>query len=161
MILRTGRIECTSDEHAELFQQEFKTYLCKVQMLRKSPYTFQRTTNFPSNCVRRGEIRFDNSAKKFELNMEEILSQISNLMRKIDIIGKKCQNCALELENAVRTQVVRNQVDFLSKSQKIWKTIFFDKLVSRQTDLSIIECSFNKIAQKFTPKLQQFLAQIS
>ena len=117
---------------------------------------FSADYHFSIKFVCTGEIRFDNCAKKFELNMEEILSQISNLMRKIDIIGKKCQNCALELENAVRTQGVRNQVDFLSKSQKIWKTIFFDKLVSRQTDLSIIECSFNKIAQNFTPICNNF-----
>ena len=113
----------------------------------KNSYTFQRTTIFPSNFVCTGEIRFDNCARKFELNMEEIHSQISNLMRKFDIVGKKAQNCALELEeNAVRTHVVRSQIKFLSKSKKIWKNIFFDNLVSRQTDHSIIECSFDKFA---------------
>ena len=88
----------------------------------------------------------ENCAKNFELNMKEFHSQISNLMRKFDIVGKKAQNCALELENAVRTHVVRSQIKFLSKSKKIWKNIFFDNLVSRQTDPSIIECSFDKFA---------------
>ena len=74
---------------------------------------------------------------------------------------KKVSNCALQLENAVRTQVVCSQNNFLYKSLKIWKTIFFDKFVSRQTDPSKLACSFDKIAQNFTPKLQQFLAQIS
>ena len=30
MILRTGRMECTSDKHVELFQQQSNTFLCKV-----------------------------------------------------------------------------------------------------------------------------------
>ena len=59
------QVDCTSGDYAEFFQQESNTFLCKVQMLWKSFYTFQRTTNFSSNIVCTGETYFWQLCQKF------------------------------------------------------------------------------------------------
>ena len=50
-------------------------------------------------CTRK--MHFDDCAETFELNIEEVLTENPNLMRKFEIVGNKSQNGAPELENAV------------------------------------------------------------
>ena len=48
---------------------------------------------------------FHNSAWNFQLNMEEVHTEIPKVMRKLKNVGKKPQNWTPELENSVLSTV--------------------------------------------------------
>ena len=156
MILRTGRMECTSDELAETFQQESNTFLCKVQMLWKSTYTFQWTTNFSWNFVCTRGLPFWQLCQNFWAKHGR--NSFSNIE-----FDEKIQNCRNKVSKLCSKKRKRSHVNSAEPRLSVVKIIsspsptgceklcFCGKLVSLQTDASIRECSFDKIAKNFTP----------
>ena len=164
MILRTGRMHLWRTCGA--LPPKVQHFLCKVQMLSQSSYTFQRTTIFHQSLSVHVNYNFVNFAKMFQLNKEEFYSENIEFDEKTFKLLEK--NVKLYSRNRKRSHynIAEPRLSvvkiFFSPSPKAYeKLVSFDRLVSRQTDPSEKECSFDKIAKSFTPKFQQNLAQIS
>ena len=136
-------------------------------MLRRSTYTFQRTTNFSWNFVCTRVLHFWQLCQKFWAENER--NSISNIKsdekNSIEFL-EKYQNSALELEIAVMSTVCNQgcpeskcfplQVPKHMKDYVFWTSSFLFKLI-----LCKIKSSFGNFAKNFTPNVQQILAQIS
>ena len=77
-----------------------------------SPSVYEKLLHFPAETqffIEGSSVHvkctFDDCAETFELNMEEVHTETTKVMRKFRIVGKKSQNGAPELENAVFSTV--------------------------------------------------------
>ena len=77
-----------------------------------SPNVYEKFLPFPAEIqffIKLSSVHvkctFDDCAETFELKMEEVHTEIPKLMRKFEIVGKKSQNGAPELENSVLSTV--------------------------------------------------------
>ena len=98
------QLECTSDEHAELFHQKSNIFLCKVQLLWKNLTLFSGQPIFLSNFVCTRVLHFRRPCQKFWVEHER--NSFSNI-KSVEKFSKNLleKNCALELKNAVKSTV--------------------------------------------------------
>ena len=105
MILRTGRMECTSDEHAELFFHDPTLFRVKSKYYEKAFTLFSGQLIFHQTVSLHVKHIFDNSARKFWAEHGRKFNLKYRIWWENLTLLKKYQNCALELENAVMSTV--------------------------------------------------------
>ena len=104
MIFRTGQMQLwqacrTSPPKSDTFSR-------KIQMLWRKKLHISAKIQFLRKCSSAHvKCTFDNSAWNFQLNMETIRTRIPKKKKKYKSVGKKTQNSALELKNAVLSTV--------------------------------------------------------
>ena len=100
------RVKCSSVKLVELFQQNPTLFTVKSEYYEKKMlHNSAEKQSFLKFSPVHVKCTFDNSAWNFQLNMETIRTRIPKEKRNFIIVGKKSQNSALELKNAVLSTV--------------------------------------------------------
>ena len=119
-----------------------------------SPNVYEKFLPFPAEIqffIKLSSVHvkctFDDCAETFELNMEEIHTEIPKLMRKFEIVGKKPQNGAPELENSVLSTVNKQgcawskyfplSVPKLYEKLSSFEKLFFFKMIVRTGQMQL------------------------
>ena len=101
----SGQVKGSSDDRAEFLHQKSDIFCVESKCFWKTLTLSSRNPIFHRRSVCTRKMHFWRLCRNFWVNMEEVHTEITKVMRKFEIFGKKSQNGAPELENAVFSTV--------------------------------------------------------